>query len=640
MLDYAVYLVYRAGVYLLSLLPLKLLFALGGLAGGIAWLLAPGYRRLAARNIRTAFPHLSKTETKRLVREHFCRLGANVACSVKWSRWPLEKILRYVRVEHRERIEEFRRGGRPLIFLVSHLSSWELCAPLLPHLVPVPRSATIYQRIRNRHIDAHLRAARGRLGLEVFERSEGFSGITQLLREGGGIGILIDQHAGDHGIWTPFFERLASTTPLPALLAKRTRAVLCGFAIVTDGFARWRAVFEEPFESASGSTAELTAYGNRVLEARIRRAPADWFWVHNRWKTPNPNFLVSKYKRGVFVPAGTSLQPFRILVRSSNWLGDAVMSMPAVRAIKCGRPDAHVTIAAPEKIAAVWRELPEVDDVIVISKSSLFRTTTALRRAAPFEVAVLFPNSLRSALEVFLARIPRRTGFAGHSRRWLPNQCARFEPPRGIMHQATKFLLLTTTFGAENPTSLWPEPRAHSSTQPPRFALCPSAEYGPAKRWLPERFIEVAQEVSRETGARWVLFGTERDHEVGAPIAATLGDSCENRIGQTTIEQLTEELRTCALLLTNDTGTMHLAAMLGVPVIAIFGSTEPRLTAPLGRGHQVLRHHVECSPCFLRECPLDFRCMHAVSSAEVTAAVLQTARAQTAARVASLPISV
>jgi ADP-heptose:LPS heptosyltransferase len=118
------------------------------------------------------------------------------------------------------------------------------------------------------------------------------------------------------------------------------------------------------------------------------------------------------------------------------------------------------------------------------------------------------------------------------------------------------------------------------------------------------------------------LFGTARDATAGEQIAAALGDHCLNRIGQTTLDQLIDELRQCRLLLTNDTGTMHLAALLGVPVVAIFGSTEPRLTGPLGDSHIILRHHVECSPCFLRECPIDFRCMKAVSTQEVADAVL------------------
>jgi ADP-heptose:LPS heptosyltransferase len=118
------------------------------------------------------------------------------------------------------------------------------------------------------------------------------------------------------------------------------------------------------------------------------------------------------------------------------------------------------------------------------------------------------------------------------------------------------------------------------------------------------------------------LFGTRNDAAAGQQIAAAIGDGCVNRIGKTTLDQLIDELRRCRLLLTNDTGTMHLSALLGVPVVAVFGSTEPRLTAPLGDGHIILRHHVECSPCFLRECPIDFRCMKAVTAEEVAAAVL------------------
>ena len=118
------------------------------------------------------------------------------------------------------------------------------------------------------------------------------------------------------------------------------------------------------------------------------------------------------------------------------------------------------------------------------------------------------------------------------------------------------------------------------------------------------------------------MFGTSKDAEIGERIAAAIGDHCVNLIGHTTLDQLIDELRECRLVLTNDTGTMHLASLLGLPVVAIFGSTEPRLTGPLGNGHIVLRHHVECSPCFLRECPIDFRCMKAISTQEAADAVI------------------
>jgi lipopolysaccharide heptosyltransferase II len=212
------------------------------------------------------------------------------------------------------------------------------------------------------------------------------------------------------------------------------------------------------------------------------------------------------------------------------------------------------------------------------------------------------------------------------------NQIVR-EPrkPGPPEHHSLRFLRIASECGAETANVQRPTPNAQHPTgnqvstidyQPPKLGLCPGAEYGPAKRWLPERFAEAAAKIAAQSSAQWILFGTKNDAAIGEQIAAATGDHCVNLIGQTTLDQLIAELRRCSVLLTNDTGTMHLAALLGVPVVAIFGSTEPRLTGPLGNGHIVLRHHVECSPCFLRECPIDFRCMNAVSADEVARAVL------------------
>src|SRR2546423_2332742 len=443
MFDYPVYLLYRAGTDLLTLLPLPFLFAMGQISGAVAWLFLPQYRKLALRNVRLAFgDELSETEMRRIVRRHFQQLGANLLCSVKFTRMPTEKILERVRLENFEYVENCFRQKQPFVLFLSHIGSWEFCTRLFPHFSHGQRTATIYQRIRNPHIDRHVREARSQFGLEVFERSEGFGKAIGLLRSGGGIGILMDQHAGDGGLWTPFFGRLASTTALPALLARRTHAKLIGFAVHTEGFARWCAVAETPIDGVSESIEKLTAHSNEILEKQVRRAPEDWFWVHNRWKTPRPNFLLAKYKRGVFLPEGTQLKPFRILIRSSNWLGDAVMSVPAVRAIKSGRPDAHVTMAVPEKLAALWKIVPEVDEIIALTSKSVFAAARLFRQKPAFDVAILFPNSLRSALEVFLARIPRRGGFSGHWRRWLLNQRPRETVPRGIVHQTDRYLEL------------------------------------------------------------------------------------------------------------------------------------------------------------------------------------------------------
>jgi lipopolysaccharide heptosyltransferase II len=628
MFDFVVYLLYRAGSAVVAALPLPFLFGFGQFLGVCAWTFSGKYRRLATRNLEIAFANeKSPHELRQLVRRHFRRLGANLLCSAKLTQMPPDKILERVEVENIESMAREFRAGVPVVLVLSHLGTWEVFAQLMPKFVGFVRNASVYQGLGNRFIDKHVRRTRSQTGLELFDRHDGFEPVIDLLRSGGGVGVLSDQHAGDHGVWTPFFGRLASTSPLPALLAKRTRAALIAAGVYTTGRARWRMVFTERFDQTGASVAVLTSKINHVIEQQIRRAPEDWFWVHNRWKTPEPNFLLAHYKRGIYLPPGIStsdLKPFRILIRSSNWLGDAVMSGSAVRAIKNGRPDVHVTIAAPDKIAPMWKLIPEVDAIIPLPNGSLLPVVRLLRQQCPFDVAILFPNSLRVALESWVSGIPRRVGYRGHWRSWLVNEIVR-EPrkPGPPEHHSLRFLRIARECGAETSNIEVPKPNQTSNIKHQTLiGLCPGADYGPAKRWLPERFAEAAAKITAQSSAQWILLGTKNDAAIGEQIAAAIGDHCVNRIGQTTLDQLIDELRRCSLLLTNDTGTMHLAALLGLPVVAVFGSTEPRLTGPLGNGHIILRHHVECSPCFLRQCPIDFRCMKAVSADEVAGAVL------------------
>ncbi len=627
MLDFSIYLLYRAGTAIASLLPVRLLFAIGNFLGLGAWLLLPQYRRLARRNLAIAFANeKSSRELGRIARRNFQCLSANLLCNLKMVSMPAEKLARYVEPENLDAAHNELRSGRPVVLVLSHIGSWELAAQLVPHYLPY-RIGSPYQSLRNRYIDRDVSRRRARTGAELFDRSEGFHKPIELLRSGGLLGIFADQHAGDHGVWTPLFGRLASTSALPGLLAKRTGATVMAAAVHTVGPARWRMIFTTRLDSPGDSVNAITWKANATIEQQVRKAPEDWLWVHNRWKTPQPHFLLTNYKRGIYLPPeipAKNLKPFRILIRAANWLGDSVITVPAVRAIKAGRPDAHITVVAPEKIASVWKLVPDIDEVLPINPDSFFSVVRTIRRQALFDVAILFPNSLRAALEVWSAGIPRRVGFPGHHRRWLLNQIVPEEERRGpIRHQVYRYLHLSRELGAPHALAELRKflPRIKTNGAPAKVGLCPGAEYGPAKRWIPERFAEVALAITEHRAVQWVLFGTAADAERGAPIANALGSHCVNRIGQTTLEELSAELAECALLLTNDTGTMHLATLIGVPVVAVFGSTEPRLTGPLGTGHEIIRHQVECSPCFLRECPIDFRCMKAVTVDEVVAAV-------------------
>lgn len=661
------YWLYRALGGGIRLLPLSLAIRLGRTLGWIGYWLLPKYRRLAERNIEIAFPDKAPRNRRRIARRHFAALVGNMFAMQKLASYQPDQLLKLARVEGADLLDDCLREKRGMVFVISHIGNWELLSQVVPLLFAVP-CGVVFQRLSNRHMDAHVRQARGRMNVALFERKEGFHAACEMLRQGGIVGVLMDQHAGDAGVWCPLFNRLASTTPLTATLALRTGAALVMAAMNTDGVGRWKLTIRKPIDLPGRDVNAGTARLNLELERLVRVLPEDWFWVHQRWKTPKPKFLLATYKRGVVAPrelsrreladaesgelfayaaqrepvASGKLQPFHILIRSSNWLGDAVMTVPAARAIKRGRPDARVTVLAPAKLAEMWKAVPEVDAVIPfepIRGRGLLRTlhglihpwsVARLIRNRGFEAAVLFPNSVRSAFEMWLADIPRRVGYPGHrGRGWMLNQVLREKKRKNKVspppeHQVHQYLKLAEFIGAE------PQPAdlAMASINAPakpiaRIAVCPGAEYGPAKRWLPERYAEVMKAVSAERECEWFVVGTAKDRPVAEEILAAAGDlpRVENLCGRTTLAELISLLKSCDALLTNDTGTMHLAALIGTRTVAIFGSTEPQLTGPLGSGHVILRKRVECSPCFLRECPIDFRCMKAIEPREVVTAL-------------------
>lgn len=644
---YASYLGYRGLAGIASRLPISTCRSIGCAIGRLAWGVAGPYRRLVRRNLRLAFDEeKSEEEIRGIGRRHFEQLFTNTLLSFRFASLDAAEIEEsVVRYEGREHMEAAAAAGKGVIAAISHLGPWELFAQL-PSLGRGVAHATMYRPLTNPFINRHVVSQRERLGVRLFDRSTGVFGPLRHLRDGGGIGILIDQHTGDHGIWCPFFGRLSATTNLPALLSQRTGAAVVSTAILPDGENRWKVVYQPPhFPDKSASrrdlseaSAKLTVALNRELEASIREAPEEWFWVHNRWKTPNPRLLISGSDQQIEVPTdadASPLKPFRLLLRSPNPLGDACMAMPAIRSIRTGRPDLHVTVLCRENLAPVWRACPEIDDLIVVSRNDSPRDVgKTIQKTARFDAAVLFPNSLSSALEARHAKIPRIFGYRGHWRRRLLD---REIPPLPIgppRHHAHSYLHIAEILGAdiseERERIDHPLPfstdSAHTRSGPFHLGICPGAEYGAAKRWPEDRFAEVANRVRKShSDARFSLFGSPNERPIGETLAEKIEGDCDNRVGETSLEELIEAVRQCDALLTNDTGTMHLAAMVGVPTIAIFGSTEPLWTRPLGTGHHVIRKHAACSPCFLRECPLDFRCMKEIDPAKAVQAVLEIA---------------
>lgn len=633
--QYLAYLGYRSVEWFIGLFPLGACMSFGSFVGGLIYRFAGRYRNLVRRNLTIAYEATrTPEEIEILTEEHFRALGKNMLGSARTSLMENDEIEKLVSYEG---VENFQRGidaGKGVVGALTHTANWELYARINPLGEQVP-FGTIYQGLRNPFINQHIERRRGALGTSLFERKAGFRGPSEFLRNGGALGVLMDQFPGHRGVWAPFFGRLAATTTLPALLSLRTGAPIMFVGMYPDGEKKWKIKFHEPvFPPADKSrkdewTLEIAAELNRKLTETVEGNPGEWFWVHNRFKTSGRDMFPHWFKFPIALPESTQeLRTHYLLVRSPNPLGDACMSIPAVRALKNGRPDAHVTILCRENLEPLWRQQPEVDDIITMPgrvKPSV--AGKLIRERRPFyDAAVLFPNSTSSALEARAGGVPVLFGYAGHHRKRFLRRVTKEPPSDPPTHHLERYLHIVEDLGADvsdrkNLLKLPPAPQPITAGQKQwKICLCPGAEFGEAKRWPLERFAAaVAQLRERhpEDEIHISIVGSPAEAALGEQLNNAIAEPKENLAGKTSVGELVDYLKTCHIVVSNDTGTMHLAAALGIPTVAIFGSTEPVLTSPIGEIHRVIREKVDCSPCFKRECPIDFRCMTGISVDQV-----------------------
>lgn len=337
-----------------------------------------------------------------------------------------------------------------------------------------------------------------------------------------------------------------------------------------------------------------------------------------------------------------------ILIRSTNWIGDAVMSVAAVRELRRLFPSQRLALAARPWVADLFREQDLVDEVVTLDRNSGWKSFLN----SPLETidrAVLFPNSFRSALAVFLWGARRRYGYGRDARRILLTHAAKPRIKTLNRHQVYYYLDLLYQTGLSPVDYLnQPDYRPDISLTPtnsglaaarrllkeegvepeaPLVGLNPGAYYGSAKRWFIDRYAAVADVIQEELAQKVLLLGSEGEKNLAREISRQMRTRPVVLTGKTDVQALMGAISLCRLFLTNDSGPMHLASSLGVPLIAIFGSTDEVATGPLGPHSQVIHKHVACSPCLLRECPIDLRCFDRISVKEVAEAVSQRLRA-------------
>jgi len=331
----------------------------------------------------------------------------------------------------------------------------------------------------------------------------------------------------------------------------------------------------------------------------------------------------------------------KILIRGVNWIGDAVMSMPAVKALRRAHPESEISLLVKPSIAPLFEKDPNIDEIILYEDrfktvAGRFKLSMILKKKG-FSKAFLFQNAFDAALITFLAGIPERIGYDRDGRRFFLTSPVPFNGDDRKIHHIDYYLNLLRNTGIEaKPSVPWiymsiderlSARKAMSALTRPVLGINPGAAYGSSKRWLPERFAEVAYWFAVETGGSIIIFGSKNEAIIANEIEYLIkrrAASLLNLAGKTTVRELIGLISECDIFVTNDSGPMHIAYASGTPIVAVFGSTSPELTGPPAAGSFVLKAGNTCSPCFERACANknnDMRCMYAIESEDVYFAV-------------------
>jgi heptosyltransferase-2 len=325
----------------------------------------------------------------------------------------------------------------------------------------------------------------------------------------------------------------------------------------------------------------------------------------------------------------------KILIVAPNWIGDALLAQPLFARLRQKVPSASIDALAPPWTAPVLRRMPEIAEVLdaplghgELKFAARWHLGRELRTRA-YDQAIVLPNTFKSALIPFFAGIPLRTGFIGELRYGLLNRVHKLDE-KALPLMAERYSQLAEAPG-ESPVrplaevGLRVDPanlaaalaRIGLTRAKPVVAFCPGAEYGPSKRWPARYFAELAKKLAARGRAIW-LFGSGKDGEIGGEIVSLSAGAAVNLCGKTDLASAIDLLSLAEVVVSNDSGLMHVAAAVGRPVVALYGSSSPEHTPPLSRIARVVRTGIDCSPCYARECPLGhFKCMNELAPERV-----------------------
>lgn len=583
---------------LLHRLPDRINRMLAAGLGMILFSLLAKRRRTAHANLQRCFPQRDAAWRSALIKEAFKRMVEMGLLSLVMPSMSSDELRRRFRVpvSTRKTIAELTHSQRAIVSLVPHMTLTEVLTTLPTLMREAPTTATLYRPMNQKAVDAWVKQTRERFGVTLLSRRDGLHRARRHLNEGGCLCVLFDQNAGEAGILTLLFDRLASSTELPGILQQHYRAHLVVSFFQRTGF--WQGDLHcEPMPQPSDAT-EVTLLADQWLENRLKTDPAycaDWLWLHDRWKAhAHQKRFHLRNKRNqlaramVFQGRDSLPRQTRIWLRMPNWLGDCVMALPLIAAIRDGRPDAHITLLAKPAFTALLEQLDLADQVIALPSGNPWQRWSAVRqfRSHYPDCQVLFTNSLRGDLEAALIGATQRIGWQrpGKLRPLLkrPWQAPQTLHPE-TTHQSHLWHVMLAAYGLQVPLVRKPLSLPKRRTRQPEcpvIGIIAGTENAPEKRWPVANWRAVLKKLPEDSQA--VLFGTTRDAHLCRDIAEGLsGPSLIDRSGKTDLVTFAAELAQCTLVVGNDTGGLHLANALGVPVIGLYGPTNPVRTGPI-----------------------------------------------------------
>jgi heptosyltransferase II len=324
----------------------------------------------------------------------------------------------------------------------------------------------------------------------------------------------------------------------------------------------------------------------------------------------------------------------KILIRGTNWIGDAILTIPAIEAVRVTYPQAHIAVLAKSWVADIYKLFSSINEVIIYENKydnilGVFRLAKLLKKRK-FAAAILLQNAIEAAIIARAAGIPLRAGYSSDGRGILLTHRVQRNREINKLHQIDYYLEMVKALGCVSVNKemhLETKINRHDAQsvlqkyipaqQKEIIGIAPGATYGPAKRWSPARFAAVADKIAVTYGCQIILLGGKSDWDTTEEVRGLAKNSLLNLAGKTNLTEAVYLISQCRLFLSNDSGLMHIAGALNIPTIAIFGSTNPATTSPAGDQSIIVRHEVSCSPCLKETCPTDFRCMELVSVEDV-----------------------